>query len=167
MFIMTSNGKKTSILSEIMPSLKGEASSTGLVVNDPMGLCIVAEGRLSSDRAGVFTNLLHLAAQLPTTQTADSEQAPPEMEGPTTVRPNSCIVTIEMEDASILVKNYDGYTVALQLSNATTDDTAVSTPNRANHVVPSSDPAHASLSESSSMEPDGTVDPTAGPSDMQ
>lgn len=161
---MASNGKKTSILSEIMPTLEGEASSSGLVVNDPMGLCIVAEGSLTSDRAGVYSNLLHLAGQLPTTQTSTSELPPSTNEITTTGMLSSCIVTIEMEDASILVKNYDGYTLALQLSNAT-DDTAVSVPNKTNQVVPSSDPAHANLSESSSMELGGSIGPTT--SDIQ
>jgi Ragulator complex protein LAMTOR5 len=165
---MTSNGKKTSILSEIMPTLEGDASSSGLVVNDPMGLCIVAEGSLTSDQAGVFTNLLHLAAQLPTSPTATSELPSPTMEvSATTGKLNSSTVTIEMEDASIVIKNYDGYTLALELSNGTTDETAASTPNRTNHVVPSSDPAHTNLSQSSSMEPDGTLDSTTGASDLQ
>lgn len=72
---------------------------TGILCNDKMGLCIASEGVFACDEAnsGVFTSMVRLASQL---QGAAN---------------SSPLITIETDDASILVKAYDGHAVALRV----------------------------------------------------
>lgn len=78
----------------------------GILCNDPMGLCIAAEGAAATSdeasNAGVFTSMVRLASQLQ--GAAESSVSP--------------LITIETDEASILVKTYDGHTVALRVPAA-------------------------------------------------
>lgn len=80
-------------------------SETGLVLNDPLGLFIASEGRVDTTNTGVYTSLVRLASQLH--GAADTAQQP--------------LITIETDDATILVKAYDGHTVALRVPSGAVD----------------------------------------------
>jgi Ragulator complex protein LAMTOR5 len=71
---------------------------TGILANDPLGLCIGSEGHVVADaNSGVFTSMIRLASQL---------------QNGAAVAP---LITIETEDSTILVKAYDGNAVALKV----------------------------------------------------
>jgi len=66
------------------------------LVNDRSGLCLRSSGDIDPDNAGVYTNITRLASKL-----KPDESAP--------------LVTIEMEDSALLVKEYDGHAVAVRV----------------------------------------------------
>lgn len=84
----------------------------GILCNDPTGLCVATMGCVgdvdpsSSDAmnvSGVYTNLVHLASQLqPNSSSTQQQQQPP-------------LITLETSDKAILVKDYAGYAVAVQI----------------------------------------------------
>ena len=76
----------------------------GILCNDPNGLCLVSKGNMNSDESGgVYTSLARLASQL----SPHNESLP------------APLVTIETESTSILVKEYNGHTVAMKVPNRT------------------------------------------------
>jgi hypothetical protein len=68
-----------------------------LLCNDPHGLCVAQQGGGPSrvQDAGVYTNIVRLAAQLP----GAAESSP--------------LVIVEMPTQAVLVKDYAGYAVAV------------------------------------------------------
>jgi hypothetical protein len=79
----------------------------GFLCNDPSGLCLISKGNMScGNESGVYTSLVRLASQLSPNQQANANNAPP-------------LVTIETDSTSILVKEYDGHTVAVTVPNST------------------------------------------------
>mmetsp|Transcript_65353 Transcript_65353/g.98578 ORF Transcript_65353/g.98578 Transcript_65353/m.98578 type:complete len:104 (-) Transcript_65353:52-363(-) len=78
----------------------------GFLCNDPSGLCLVSKGNMScGNESGVYTSLVRLASQLSPNQQAHAANAP--------------LVTIETDNSSILIKEYDGHTVAFTVPNST------------------------------------------------
>ena len=97
---MSNDGKK-SVLMQAGDTREG----TGILCTDASGLCLSAEGVAatpqSDEAAGTYTSLLRLASQL---------------QGGVASSP---LVTIETDEASTLIKSYDGgHTVALTVPNA-------------------------------------------------
>uniref|UniRef100_A0A7S3P861 Late endosomal/lysosomal adaptor and MAPK and MTOR activator 5 n=1 Tax=Amphora coffeiformis TaxID=265554 RepID=A0A7S3P861_9STRA len=75
----------------------------GILCNDPHGLCVATKGAIPSpEQAGVYTNLVRLASKLQK-GAQQQQQAPPPL------------ITLEMADKAILVKDYAGYAVAVQI----------------------------------------------------
>jgi hypothetical protein len=88
----------------------------GILANDVNGLCLVCRGDIPMNHeTGVYTNLTRLASKLtPYASVASSSS--------TAAQNSSPLITIEMEgSASILIKEYDGHTVAIKVPNATND----------------------------------------------
>lgn len=76
-----------------------QALNGGILVHAPNGLCLYEEGLKDS---GVYTSLTRLAATLT----------------PAATETTNPLITLELEhDSSILVKEYDGHTVAMKVPN--------------------------------------------------
>lgn len=86
------------------PDIAIAAEDTGILANDPMGLRIGSEGYVTEEtNSGVFTNIMRLASQLQTDESV----------------PNvSPIITIETDESTYLIKEYDGNTVALKVPSS-------------------------------------------------
>ena len=95
------NGRGSSALVDSIVSGDREGVG-GILCNDPQGLCVASKGSLADDDSGVFTNLVRLAAQLP-----GGDQAP--------------LIMLETADKAILVKDYAGYAVAVQIPKKSTE----------------------------------------------
>ena len=99
---------RISPLVEAMVSGEQRAGVGGILVNDLNGLCLVSKGNMKSTNesinSGVYTSLAKLASTLTPCQ---NNENPP-------------LITIEMEGpSSILIKEYDGHTVAMKVPNKT------------------------------------------------
>ncbi len=116
----TQRTSRISPLVDAMVSGEQRAGVGGILVNDLNGLCLVSKGNMASTAAksstedinsGVYTSLARLASTLTPYQTASmNNESPP-----------SPLITIEMEgQASILIKEYDGHTVAMKVPNKKT-----------------------------------------------
>lgn len=107
----TQRTSRISPLVEAMVSGEQRAGVGGILVNDLNGLCLVSKGSMvanSSSDSGVYTSLTRLASTLTPHQTAIANNE----------NPPSPLITIEMDgEASILVKEYDGHTVAAKVPN--------------------------------------------------
>ncbi|MGK3749811.1 MAG: hypothetical protein ACI8RD_002108 [Bacillariaceae sp.] len=93
-----------------------ERSTHGILVNDLNGLCLISKGNMSTsattntntNNSGVYTNLTRLASTL----------TPYQMANMNNENPPSPLITIELEGpTSILIKEYDGHTVAMKVPN--------------------------------------------------
>lgn len=85
--------------------LSSDGSTTGgILCTDQSGLLISSEGDIDSKNAGVYANLVKLASRLPKDEAADA---------------SSTMVSIECNSATTLVKQYEGYTVAIRKKTAT------------------------------------------------
>lgn len=119
---------RISPLVEAMVSGEQRDGVGGILVNDLNGLCLVSKGNMSSasgklsstsdvmssdeNCSGVFTSLTRLASSLTPYQTANINKE----------NPPSPLITIEMDGpASIIVKEYDGHTVAMKVPNKKTE----------------------------------------------
>ncbi len=106
--------QRTKQMSPLVESLiSGERADVGgIMCNDPNGLCLISKGasmNSDNDGSGVYTSLVRLASQLSPHQRRqenENPQPPP-------------LITIETDSTSILVKEYDGHTVALKVPNST------------------------------------------------
>lgn len=84
------------------------------LINDPNGLCLLSKGSMmannnntGSSNRGVYTSLTRLASTLIPSINNDDNTAH-----------STPLVTIEMEGtSSILIKEYDGHTVAMKVPN--------------------------------------------------
>ena len=87
----------------------------GFLCNDSAGLCLLSKGNMGCDNyeSGVYTSLVRLASQLSPTAVASSSSSSSSEANP--------LVTIETETKSILIKEYDGNTVALTVPNTNND----------------------------------------------
>jgi hypothetical protein len=105
--IMSNNGGNSGNKRSVLMGAGDTREGTGILCNDPMGLCIAAEGAMSDEakNAGVFTSMVRLASQLQGAAGSSTTAAPP-------------LITIETDEATILVKAYDGHTVALRVPAA-------------------------------------------------
>ncbi|EJK47932.1 hypothetical protein THAOC_33315 [Thalassiosira oceanica] len=84
------------------------ADGGGCLVNDSNGLCLGSAGNIDASRASIFTSISKLAGQL------DSS-----VDGSGSGIPESPLVTIQTDDASLLVKEYGGNkTVVFRVPNA-------------------------------------------------
>ena len=97
---MSNNGKKS-----VLVQAGDKREGTGLLCTDAAGLCLSAEGVAATPQsdaaAGAYSSLLRLASQLQ----GGAARSP--------------LVTIETDEASTLIKSYDGgHTVALTVPNA-------------------------------------------------
>lgn len=101
-----SSGTRTSPLVESILTGSNRDGVAGILANDVNGLCLVSKGSMPEGvDSGVYTNLTRLASQL-SAATASSNINP--------------LITIELEGpASLLIKEYDGHTVAIKVPNAT------------------------------------------------
>lgn len=91
------NGRSSTLADSIV---SGDRQGVGAILcNDPQGLCVATTGSTAATDAGVYTNLVRLAAQLssPSGQTT----AP--------------LITLETADKAILVKDYAGYALTVQI----------------------------------------------------
>jgi len=75
------------------------AAKSGALCNDPSGLCLGSRGAIDSSKSGIYTSLVRLAAQID--HGGDTNDVP--------------LITIETQDSAVLVKEYDGHTVALRV----------------------------------------------------
>lgn len=80
----------------------------GILCNDTSGLCLASQGNISTENAGVFTNLVRLAAQLPESSSGSSSQ-----NGSSAVA--APVITIEYDSFAYIVKEYDGHAVAARV----------------------------------------------------
>mmetsp|Transcript_1425 Transcript_1425/g.2468 ORF Transcript_1425/g.2468 Transcript_1425/m.2468 type:complete len:127 (+) Transcript_1425:3-383(+) len=105
---------RTSPLVEAMVS-GDRAGVGGIVANDMNGLCLISKGNMTtpssdSNDTGVYTSLTRLASALTPSQTASMNNE----------NVSSPLITIEMEGpSSLLIKEYDGHTVAIKVPNTT------------------------------------------------
>mmetsp|Transcript_14510 Transcript_14510/g.17508 ORF Transcript_14510/g.17508 Transcript_14510/m.17508 type:complete len:142 (+) Transcript_14510:79-504(+) len=88
-----------SLLSSDRDNTHGAAATSGALCNDPSGLCLGSRGAIDSSKSGIYTSLVRLAAQI-------------DHGGHTNDVP---LITIETQDSAVLVKEYDGHTVALRV----------------------------------------------------
>jgi hypothetical protein len=73
----------------------------GVLCNDANGLCLISEGAMRGEiNAGVYTSLVKLASQL--SPQAQANHNPP-------------LITLESQASAVLIKEYDGRTVAIQV----------------------------------------------------
>jgi hypothetical protein len=96
--------------SRLVESLLSGDSATidGILCNDPSGLCLISKGNMNCENeSGAYTNLVRLASQLHPQQQAAMNEAP--------------LITIESDSTSILVKEYDGHTVAMKAPKTSND----------------------------------------------
>ena len=104
--------QRTTRISPLVESLfSGERADVGgIMCNDPNGLCLVSKGKMDGDKdSGVYTSLARLASQLSPQQHATiNNESPP-----------APLITIETDTTSILVKEYDGHTVAMKVPYST------------------------------------------------
>ena len=93
--------------------VSGRQDVGGILCNDPHGLCVATQGAIPAQQAGVYTNLVRLAAKLQRGQHSpqDEQQAPP-------------LITLETADTAILVKDYAGYAVAVQIPKSSSSPAA-------------------------------------------
>lgn len=70
----------------------------GALCNDPTGLCLVSKGKIDSSKSGVYTSIVRLASQL---DSGGEGEVP--------------LISIETDKAALLVKEYDGHTVAIRV----------------------------------------------------
>lgn len=85
----------------------GRSKVGGVLCNDVNGLCLVSEGAMRGD-PGVYTNLVRLASQLS-----------PQDQG------NMPLITLESQSSAVLLKEYDGRTVAIQVPTASLSTTTL------------------------------------------
>lgn len=98
--------QKTSPLVESL--LTGDRAGVGgILCNDPNGLCLISKGNMDSDaNSGAYTSLVRLASQLQPNQQQQNDTSP------------APLITIETDETSILIKEYDGHTVAMRVPTA-------------------------------------------------
>lgn len=95
--IMAPSHSKKNVIVESL--ISGDRSGVGGVLcNDTSGLCLISEGTMKGTTAGAYTSLARLASQLS-----------PHDEG------NVPLITLESKSYAVLVKEYDGRTVAIQV----------------------------------------------------
>jgi Ragulator complex protein LAMTOR5 len=155
----SSNGNGSTKRSVLVVTAGDTREGTGILCNDPMGLCIASEGAsvvmscsnttvdeaAAAVHAGVFTSMVRLASQLQGgNSSASSAQQQP-------------LITIETDDASILVKSYDGYTVALKVPAPALVSGSSSTPANGTPRKTTSGQSSASLSESAEVTDSGEL----------
>jgi hypothetical protein len=107
----------TSPIVEALITGEGRVGVGGIVANDMNGLCLISKGNnfMDSNDTGVYTSLTRLASQLTPYQQAS-------MNNNTATNPSSPLISIEMEGpASLLIKEYDGHTVAIKVPNKTNE----------------------------------------------
>ena len=115
--------KKTSPLVERLVSGDRAGSMGGIQCNDPNGLALHVRGNMNG--SGVYTNLVRLASQLQPTGTSTSTTKggggggggqPTSHDGTNTTGTHPPpLITIETDTTSILIKEYDGHTVAIRV----------------------------------------------------
>lgn len=81
----------------------------GILCNDPSGLCLASKGSIDASNSGVYTSLVRLASQLKNKGEATD---------------SSPLITIECDTSAILVKEYDGHTVALRVPSGNSSNAA-------------------------------------------
>lgn len=108
---MTSHSQRQHQATRMSPLVESLVSGDragvgGILCNDSNGLCLVSKGNMNSDNeSGVYTSLVRLASQLtPYQQASMNNENPP-----------SPLITVETNSTSILVKEYDGHTVAIKV----------------------------------------------------
>ena len=113
--------KKTSPLVERLVSGDRAGSMGGIQCNDPNGLALHVRGNMNG--SGVYTNLVRLASQLQPTGASTSTTKggggggqPTSHDGTNTTGTHPPpLITIETDTTSILIKEYDGHTVAIRV----------------------------------------------------
>ena len=76
----------------------------GILCNDSRGLCVATQGAptlASPQDSGIYTSLVRLTSKLQQPTGEDPSEAP--------------LITLETSDKAILVKDYAGYAVAVQI----------------------------------------------------
>ena len=97
---MTATESKKTTPSTVQALLQSHNDSGGVVVNDPNGLCLLNKGDNmigNGNDTGALTSLTRLAQKL---QNGDSSHP---------------LIALEYDTAAILLKDYDGHAVALQV----------------------------------------------------
>jgi Ragulator complex protein LAMTOR5 len=123
---MSSGGSQPSVFAANGDTRDG----TGIIANDRMGFCIGSEGSvLDETKSGVFTSMLRLASLLRPNGGEERETS-----AATTTSPPSPLIVIETDQATVLVKAYDGNTVAMKVPTTPMNTTAAA-PVSANKVV--------------------------------
>ena len=93
------------------------ADGGGCLVNDSNGLCLGSAGNIDASRASIFTTISKLAGQLDSSVDGSGSGNIPE----------SPLVTIQTDDASLLVKEYGGNkTVVFRVPNAGAESKSIS-----------------------------------------
>lgn len=129
----------TASLSLVDSLVSGESSEGvgGILCTDPNGLCLAAKGTMANENAdldaGIYASLVRLASQL-----QQSQQQPQQQQSSTTAsdgagggennnttataaaKPAAPLITIEGESSAVLIKEYDGHTVALRVPTTKT-----------------------------------------------
>ena len=100
-----------------------EHGGGGMLCNDPYGLCVAAQGPIpgappKTTTTGVYTNLTRLASKLGAIA-SKKEQEQEDRKPP--------LISIETKDKAILVKDYAGYAVAVQIPKTSSSSTAAVT----------------------------------------
>ena len=85
----------------------------GILCNTPDGLCLTSRGNMDQEKSGIFTNLVRLSWQL----SAATKGGAPNERGN-----GKPLIAIEMDSTSILIKEYDGHTVAMRVPSKEYND---------------------------------------------
>uniref|UniRef100_A0A7S2AAI1 Late endosomal/lysosomal adaptor and MAPK and MTOR activator 5 n=1 Tax=Trieres chinensis TaxID=1514140 RepID=A0A7S2AAI1_TRICV len=85
---------KTQAATSGVDAILSDRPASGVLCNDPSGLCLGSRGSVDVSKSGAYTSIVRLASQL------CGVDAP--------------LVSIETDKASTLVKEYNGYVVALR-----------------------------------------------------
>ena len=80
---------------------EGRSKEGGVLCNDANGLCLISEGGMQGENnSGVYSSLVKMASQL-SPQSQAIHNAP--------------LITLESQSSAVLIKEYDGRTVAIQV----------------------------------------------------
>lgn len=107
---MNGRGTPSFALVDSIISGRHQQGVGGILCNDPQGLCVAAQGAplASMANAGVYTNLVRLASKLQKGEATQQVAAP--------------LISLETADRAILVKDYAGYVVAVQVPKTSSSD---------------------------------------------
>lgn len=95
------------LVDNLLTGARGELE--GISCNDPIGLCLLSKGTMTSaNDSGTYTTLVRLASQLQTQQ--GNAEVP--------------LIAIETKLSSIMIKEYDGHAVAMKIPRAVANDEA-------------------------------------------
>ncbi len=91
--------------------------ATALMCCDENGLCLKKKGHIDSSHAGTYTAIMRLASQLDGIGTGN-----PSSPASTTRTRAAVTVSVDTDQFSTIIKQYDGHTVVMKVPVSSSDD---------------------------------------------